>query len=758
MSKDNNAGNQYQQPRAVILTGVLLIFALACVLLFFAANEPAAATKNVHFDITAIPTDEGGIIGIIIGGTYVAPSPTVVMASDTPTPTLTATTTSTPSDTPTATTTGTSTNTPTNTPTKTPSPTKTATGTPTETSTPSVTPTPTNTPTPSNTPTASSTPTKTSTPTITSTPSKTPSPTPTSTSTSSPTPSPMPTWTKSSLGVTSSCTNGAVTFVVTNQGTGNMVYGTPWTITDGNGVVLASGTIDALDIGASETISFIAPVGTVFPVYFSILQETGHPGTGTVKGSVSSCTPLTPTATVRPTKTSTPIPTLTKTPTITPTPSNTPSPTNTATPVTVTPTSTSTSIPTSTSTSSPTPLPPTPTPTTQSLAGSFSNTCQIGPATDSSTGLACADGYYGTDLVYRDSTWWTVKTYCMTAVQCSQKTGPSLDKYTYLPCVPKLTTAGIVLDCKPNSAVQTWNLRAQTNTSCPVNQVIRAPYPRSLVNVATNFVLEPAIFDVADGNVSDPQNPANLADFLDANGNPTKEGYEASVWKNLRLYMRSQRFSGGENWFGQIVPKPQWIFTDRDWNSSTQYPRQQEGNQATYVYKTSSAGLSSLYGREFDPAGNAPGDQYDLPAYGVTMKTYCGHEWKVSITMAARTWHPSGACYQSYLNPDGTTYTPPGTSDEGCAEGWVAPGSYTYGWQDFTTDWAGIDLTQIGRATSYNLRTRTVSGGAWQGNVYWDQPSGVWVPVLEVQSVLRSACVANGTCLPPTALPNPSAP
>ncbi|HEY3289360.1 MAG TPA: hypothetical protein VGK87_04455 [Anaerolineae bacterium] len=528
-----------------------------------------------------------------------------------------------------------------------------------------------------------------------------------------------------------------------------MVYGTPWTITDGNGAVLASGTLDALAVGSSQTISFFALANTVYPVRFNILQETGHPGSGSVQGSVNACTANTPTATVRPTKTPTMAPTMTKTPTITPMPTNTP------TPVTVTPTATSTKTPTNTPTNTATPLPPTPTPTTESLSTNFSNTCQVGPATDSSTGLACADGFYGTDLVYRDSTWWTVKTYCMTATQCSTKVGPSLDTYTNLPCVPKLTSAGIVLDCKPNSGVQTWNLKAQVDTMCPVNQVIRAPYPRSVVNVATNFVLQPATFDVADGNVSAPQSPANLADFLDPNGNPTKEGYTAGVWKDLQLYMRSQRFAGGENWFGQIVPKPQWIFSDRDWNSSSQYPRQQEGNQASYVYRTSSAGLSSLYGREYDPAGKAPGDLYDLPAYGVTMKTFCGHQWKVSITMAARTWHPSGACYQTGLNPDGTTITPPGTSGDGCAAGWAAPGTYTYGWQDFTTDWAGIDMTQVGKSTTYDLRTRTMSGGAWQGNVYWDQPSGIWVPVLEVQSVLRSACVANGSCLPPTAPPAP---
>jgi len=216
-------------------------------------------------------------------------------------------------------------------------------------------------------------------------------------------------------------------------------------------------------------------------------------------------------------------------------------------------------------------------------------------------------------------------------------------------------------------------------------------------------------------------------------------------------------FHGGESWFGQSVPKPQWTFSDRDWNTATsRYPQQQEGGTATYAYQTSSAGLTTEFGRSFDAANKAPSDTYNLPAYGVSIKSFCGHEWKVTITMAARTWNreQGAVCYQTNVYPDGTTFEPEGTSNTGCDAGWVVRGTWSYGWQDFSTDWAGIDLRQIGRTTSYDLRTRTISGGAWQEVVYWDQPSGIWVPVIEVQSVLRSECVANGTCAPPTAAPS----
>jgi len=407
-----------------------------------------------------------------------------------------------------------------------------------------------------------------------------------------------------------------------------------------------------------------------------------------------------------------------------------------------------TPTPVPTSTSTPTPEP------TQSTSN-FQYTCQVGPAVDSNTGQSCTDNFYNTVYNYHGGNWWVVGTYCMTNEQCQDRQGPPLDTYTYLPCVPRLTDGGIVIECKPNEYLETWNVRAETNTSCPINTVLRSPYPRSLVNVSTQFVLQPTEYDVAEGNVSDPQSPANLATFVDANGNPTASGVTVGLWKNLRLYMRSHRFNGGESWFGQAVPPPQWSFNDRSWNIEDS-PVAQEGAQASYVYHTSSAGLDTLYGRAFDPVNNVPADTYNLPAYGVTVRSFCGHEWKVTVTLAVKRWQPTGTCYLTMVYPDGTTYEPPGTSNEGCPAGYVSQGNWTYAWDDRTTDWAGIDLTQIGRPTSYDMRTRTVSGGLYKGQEYWDTPSGVWVPVVEVQSVLRDECVAAGSCEPPKADPSGS--
>ena len=392
-----------------------------------------------------------------------------------------------------------------------------------------------------------------------------------------------------------------------------------------------------------------------------------------------------------------------------------------------------------------------PVPTSTSTADRYEYTCQVGQGPDSS-GASCTSGYFGETYEYRGGTWWSIRTYCMAQSECERVQGPPLEEYAFLPCVPHLTPGGIVLECRPSGEIQTWNVRAEVNTACPINEVMRAPYPRSLVNAETTFMLEPHEYNVIEGVFSAPQSPANLDHFLDDDGLPSEDGYSAGIWKNLRLVMRSRRFNGGETWFGQTVPRPQWVFTDRAWNDGP-LPATQSGQQARYVYQTSSAGLPTTFGRGFDAASKAPSTRFDLPAYAVNLTTYCGHEWKVEVELATRTWNRTGACYATRINPDGSTETPAGTSNEGCDPGYVAPGEWVYGWENNTTAWAGIDLTQIGRPTTYDFRTRTTSGGVFKGREYVDDPTGIWVPVIEIQSVLRDECVAAGTCAPPQAEP-----
>ena len=440
----------------------------------------------------------------------------------------------------------------------------------------------------------------------------------------------------------------------------------------------------------------------------------------------NGCNPPAPTATPTPVATNTPLPTAT--PQATSTSTSTPEP----------PTSTPSPVPTET-----------PLPTATLEPNAYTSTCQTGEATDSSSGVACTE-YSGSTYHLVDGTWWKDSTYCMTAAQCSAQATSTPTSNDEVPCTPRLTQAGFVLDCTPtDEVIKTWNVYAELDTACPINDVLRSPYPRSMVNMTTTFTLQPPDVTSLAGVATGLLAPDNLSSFVDEQGNPTKAGYKAGIWKNLRLYLRSRRFDGGESWFGQTVPKPQWTFTDRTWNTSSPFAQQQNGTQASYVYQTSSAGLDTTFGRAFDTADKVPANTYNLPAYGVTIKSFCGHEWMVTYQTAGRTWQPSGACYQTTLYPDGTTQEPEGTSNEGCDPGWVAPGQWGYQWVDKTTNWAGVDMTGIGKSTTYDVRTRSQSGGVFAEQQYWDDQTGIWVPVVEVQSVLRDECVAAGTCAPP---------
>lgn len=364
-------------------------------------------------------------------------------------------------------------------------------------------------------------------------------------------------------------------------------------------------------------------------------------------------------------------------------------------------------------------------------------------------------GYYGTTYEYHGGTWWPINTFLMTAAMCTPDTTTVVDEYKDYPCAPVIGPTGVLIECKPNPSLLTFNVHADVSTSCPINKVLRAPYPRSLVNVDTNFILQWQDYDSEGGNSSAPQSPDNLSDFVDANGNPTELGYSVGIWRNLVLTMRSERLQGGMVWFGQTVPNPQWLFEDRTWNTDRKYPTHQQGILAKFNYETSSAGLPNMNGRSYNPIYKVPADSYSLAAYSVIVKTFCGQQIKESVEVAQRTWTPDGKlpkdCFKPDppLNPDGSTNIPPGTSQDGCPAGKVAYGHWVYSWKSQTTDWAGVDETLTGSTTTYKTRLQTKAGGVLNNITYWDLPDGLWVPVVEIQSVLRDKCVSEGTCLPP---------
>ena len=391
-------------------------------------------------------------------------------------------------------------------------------------------------------------------------------------------------------------------------------------------------------------------------------------------------------------------------------------------------------------------------------------------------GMNCG-GYYGTYWTFWKNQFMvdnqdyacscTGAYFCMTASQCSTLSdSPSCDNT--LPCTPNITSDGVVLSCPSQNGLDTSNLHVQYPelSTCPTNVVLRSPFPRAMVNVPINFFLQPLQpnnYDDINGHSTSPVSPKNLLTDQLVNattGLPTEKGYAAGVWQNLVLTLRSHRFTGGESWFNETVPQPKYTFSDQPWNTPA-LPSVQTGITATYIYKTSSYGLNTTFGREFDMVNKQVTHVYDLPAYEVQSTTYCGHDWKASVQLAQRNWQKTGSCYQTILYPDGTTFTPAGTSNEGCNPGWVAPGNWVYSWRTYTTDWSGVDMTLTGLSTTYDSQPNSVSGGIFDNATYRDDEDGVngiWVPVVEVQSVLRGKCVADGTCAPPVAEPGSIAP
>jgi hypothetical protein len=361
---------------------------------------------------------------------------------------------------------------------------------------------------------------------------------------------------------------------------------------------------------------------------------------------------------------------------------------------------------------------------------------------------ACASGYYKSEYDWSGKKWVEVQASiaCMTQAQCQPPADPN-DLHRKLPCDPFITNEGVVLFCEPRYGIQTGDVNANVSSTCPVNEVLRAPYPRALVNTETSFFLQPANYNNVYGYSTQVQSPDNLQDFVDANGNPTKTGYAVGIWRNFVLTMRSRRFNGGELWYGQVASDPQWKFTDRAWNAG---PQEQSGATASYTYKTSSAGLGTTGGRGFDIANQKPTNTYNLPAYNVDINTSCGHEWKGTAEISQRQWVRDGKCEQ----PDPTWppgWTPDGWSFEGCDNGKAAPGHYGYFWAPYVTGWTGVNMVLTGLDTTYDKQDDAVGGGFVRGSSYWDTNGGVKVPVVEVQSVLRSPCVASGDCEPPKA-------
>ncbi len=273
---------------------------------------------------------------------------------------------------------------------------------------------------------------------------------------------------------------------------------------------------------------------------------------------------------------------------------------------------------------------------------------------------------------------------------------------------------------------------------CPVNEVIRQPYTRALVSEPVYFGLLPAEWSPSIGGLwSDPQTVYDLTGRIDSDGDPLEEG----LVRNVQFGLRGQRLARPGSWLGMDVPGVNWQFTG---NSNNGSPRVQEGYTATYSYAASSyvgpnasSGAVANKGRRFDFVARQPGSQYDLPAYPVTVTTYCGFWHSIKLEQSVRYWQALSACFLTYQDEEGNWVIPAGFSDQGCPPNHIAFGEWRYRWENqVLQQWTGVDMRMFGLSTTYVPYTAATGGGIFQNRVYMEPAvGGIWVPVVEVQTV-----------------------
>jgi hypothetical protein len=284
--------------------------------------------------------------------------------------------------------------------------------------------------------------------------------------------------------------------------------------------------------------------------------------------------------------------------------------------------------------------------------------------------------------------------------------------------------------------------------SCPVNEVLRVPYPRALVSEPVDFQLLPSQWSPSEGGRhGNEYNPTNLSDLIDEDGNPIGEG----IHRKVLVWMRGERLVYQSQWppflppgsrqTGTMdVPDIRWDFTGR----SSAFENTQYGTSARFSYETASyvgpnaaTGAVSNKGRRFDFNADIPTDSYDLPAYPASVQTYCGLWRKITGEKSERYWHRLTQCFPTYEDPQGNLVVPAGHSTEGCPTGSIAYGEWRYRWKPFTTEWVPMDMRdETGAPVSFIVMRWTTSGGVFKNQRWWEPTyGGLWVPAVEVQTV-----------------------
>jgi hypothetical protein len=275
-------------------------------------------------------------------------------------------------------------------------------------------------------------------------------------------------------------------------------------------------------------------------------------------------------------------------------------------------------------------------------------------------------------------------------------------------------------------------LEPEVNRACPTNEVLREPYPRALVTVPITFTLIATTTPIL--NFANAGPPSKNDAMPKSNGVMLVHGAAGIV----SIKVRGTRLDANTTWFNQLVISPTWTFQDRNWVDNPKYKLIQRNISATYQYEASSYGLLEK-GRGYDVSIQLPANNYDLPAYPVQMATPCKFEYQLVVQKHWPYW---------------TFNAPPILDANGKRTN--NAGKWNTQWVNVTTAWTGINMKSYGYPNTYEWWDVVRSGGKLRGIVYWDQPepSKIWVPVLEIQTVLRSLeCGTGGKANCPPAEP-----
>lgn len=303
-----------------------------------------------------------------------------------------------------------------------------------------------------------------------------------------------------------------------------------------------------------------------------------------------------------------------------------------------------------------------------------------------------------------------------------------------IPCQPQAYDDTLTFDCIFDGIEER---RVAASSSCPHNRVERTPYPRSLVGVPTYFRLQHEIWGT--GGAGGMRGSREFA--VGADGNPLHMG----AW-TLDIAIRSQRLPAGVRWAEERVVGPEWTFRDRGASGGG------GGDVAAFTWRASSFGQPAL-GVAADRRTALPNLAARLPAWEVVTTTSCGHEvtWRYRV---ADTENIIGECRFYDGKPNDMAQTCGSVGADG--SGWYAEVTQKLRWRtafgqpDFPA-WQTIDLRWFGRGRSYATMRRTQEYGIVRDAIF---DSGLvrdslWVPVIEVQSVLRSdECHGNRAACP----------